>query len=513
MTGREEHAEKIVDRIVSLDQSLLEPEQLARLNRRHFQGALVRSGACVFMWLAALIAYQFSVINTLNFVGVSASELFLILMNPPTLWILRRIKKKTTYERFSILINLLEIVAYTAIIYFLGGVFALYLSSILAALITYTGVVGPPRLPYLIATACAFSLILMVTIEHLAIIPHMHPILTTPLPWSDQAWTVVTTVALLYVVAFTSSYTSSLRRKHRATLREQNTELGQSRASLETAAQKIEQQNFELRAALAKARESDRMKSEFLANMSHELRTPLNHIIGFTELLIDKNFGELNETQAEYLNDIDGSGKHLLSLINDILDLSKVEAGKMELELSEINLKMLLENSLMMVREKAMKHRIQLTRDANGLPERIRGGERLLKQIMYNLLSNAVKFTPDGGSVHLTAGWEDGMADGKKWIRVTVADTGIGIKEEDLQRIFEPFEQVDNSVSRKYQGTGLGLSLARRFVELHGGKIWAESEGGGNGSRFHFIIPAHFQEDVHQEKPHRMSREGDSDGR
>lgn len=260
------------------------------------------------------------------------------------------------------------------------------------------------------------------------------------------------------------------------------------------------------------AEAANRAKSEFLANMSHELRTPLNHIIGFTELVVDKNFGELNETQEEYLGDVLTSSRHLLSLINEILDLSKVEAGKLELEPTDVNLKVLLENSLTMIKEKAMKRGIQLSTDIGGIPETITADERKLKQIIYNLLSNAVKFTLKGGEIRLTADLADGSlpaADSRmekacnqklnamrnelnasqKFVRISVADTGIGIKPEHLERIFNPFEQVENSASRRFQGTGLGLPLTRSFVDLHGGWIWVESEGEGTGSAFNFLIP------------------------
>ena len=246
-------------------------------------------------------------------------------------------------------------------------------------------------------------------------------------------------------------------------------------------------------------------KSNFLANMSHELRTPLNHIIGFTELVVDKNCGDLNETQEKYLNDVRTSSLHLLSLINDILDLSKVENGKLELEPTDVNLKLLLENSLMMIKEKALKHGIQLSTDMNGLPETITADERKLKQILYNLLSNAVKFTPEGGSIRLVlkkvTGDERQMMnlktpetqklkiETKDFIEISVIDTGIGLKPEDIELIFGAFEQVESSVSRKFQGTGLGLSLTRQLVELHDGRIWAESEGEEKGSAFRFVIP------------------------
>jgi signal transduction histidine kinase len=232
------------------------------------------------------------------------------------------------------------------------------------------------------------------------------------------------------------------------------------------------------------AERANRAKSEFLANMSHELRTPLNHIIGFTELIVDKTFGELSSTQEEYLKDVLTSSRHLLSLINDILDLSKIEAGKVELELGEVDLRALVESSVMMVKEKATKHGIILKVEMDRIPESVSVDERKLKQVMYNLLSNAVKFTPDGGKVGIYG--ED--VEGKS-VKVTVKDTGIGIAAEDLERIFKPFEQGDNTASRRYEGTGLGLTLTKRFVELHGGKVSVESEGVGRGSSFSFVIP------------------------
>ncbi len=265
---------------------------------------------------------------------------------------------------------------------------------------------------------------------------------------------------------------------------ERTAELDQINRDLIQEIQERKQTEIQLQKAKETAETSNRAKSAFLANMSHELRTPLNHIIGFSELLSDRHFGALNAIQDEYLGDILQSSRHLLALINDILDLSKVEAGKMILEASEIPFEALLRDSLTMVKENALKHRISLTSRFQGIPSTIQADERKLKQILYNLLSNAVKFTPDGGKVELGARGLDG-----KGVEIIVSDTGIGLPEADLERIFQPFEQGDNSSRRKYQGTGLGLSLTRRLVELHGGRIQAARRAEGPGAIFSFTLP------------------------
>jgi signal transduction histidine kinase len=227
---------------------------------------------------------------------------------------------------------------------------------------------------------------------------------------------------------------------------------------------------------------ANRHKSEFLANMSHELRTPLNAIIGFSEVLLERMFGGLNEKQEEYLRDVLSSGRHLLSLINDILDLSKIEAGRMELEFGRFSLPLALENALTLVRERASRHGITLSLDvAPGVGDFV-GDERKLKQILLNLLSNAVKFTPEGGRVAVRALPADGC------VEISVSDTGLGIAPEDQEAIFEEFRQVGADYASKREGTGLGLTLTRKFVELHGGQIWVKSEV-GKGSTFTFTLP------------------------
>ena len=235
----------------------------------------------------------------------------------------------------------------------------------------------------------------------------------------------------------------------------------------------------------AKGREleaANRHKSEFLANVSHELRTPLNAIIGFSEVLLEKLFGELNDKQNEYVDDILSSGRHLLSLINDILDLSKIEAGRMELEVTTFHLPDAIENALLLVRERASRHGIKLDRAIDDRLGDFTGDERKVKQILVNLLSNAVKFTPEGGQVKVEARLGESAA------IVSVADTGIGIAKEDQEAIFEEFRQVGSNYAQKREGTGLGLALTKRGGELHGGRIWVESEV-GNGSTFIFTLP------------------------
>jgi signal transduction histidine kinase len=227
---------------------------------------------------------------------------------------------------------------------------------------------------------------------------------------------------------------------------------------------------------------ANRHKSEFLANMSHELRTPLNAIIGFSEVLGERMFGELNEKQAEYTDDILSSGRHLLSLINEILDLSKVEAGRMELELATFDLPLAIDNARTFVRERATKHGINLDVTVDERLGDFVGDERKIKQILLNLLSNAVKFTPEEGRIGIKARQADGS------VEISVSDTGIGIAPEDQPKIFEEFRQVGSDYAHKVEGTGLGLTLAKKFVELHGGKIWVESQV-GKGSTFSFSLP------------------------
>ena len=242
----------------------------------------------------------------------------------------------------------------------------------------------------------------------------------------------------------------------------------------------VQQQRLEAAGRALEA--ASRHKSEFLANMSHELRTPLNAVIGFSEVLQARMFGPLNDKQTEYVDDILHSGRHLLSLINDILDLAKIEAGRTELEPSTFDLNEAIDNAMQLIKERAVRRGLRL--ECNVVPDlgTIHADERKVKQVLINLLSNAVKFTREGGTITITA------TRGPAEVTLAVQDTGIGIAAEDQELIFEEFRQVGTDYTRKQEGTGLGLALARRFVELHGGRLWVESVL-GRGSTFSFTLP------------------------
>jgi signal transduction histidine kinase len=239
----------------------------------------------------------------------------------------------------------------------------------------------------------------------------------------------------------------------------------------------------ELERAKNAAEAANHAKSEFLANMSHELRTPLNAVIGFSDVLVEQVCGPLNEMQDQYVHDILDSGQHLLSLVNDVLDLAKIESGTMDFELSEVDVRGLVERTVQTFRERAVRSGVRLLSEIALEIDQIQADERRLKQLLYNFLGNAIKFTPEGGTITVRARLiEEGCL-------LSVADTGVGIPAVEHAKIFETFYQVDSSLAKAKQGTGLGLALVRQIAEMHGGRVWVESEP-GKGSEFFCLLPS-----------------------
>lgn len=263
----------------------------------------------------------------------------------------------------------------------------------------------------------------------------------------------------------------------------------------------------ELTVAKDAAEAANRTMHSFLSTMSHELNTPLNAIIGFTQLILEEQVGSLNAMQKEYLGDVLGSGRQLASQIADILNMTKLESGKMAPVYTDLLFKKLVKKVVLTFEVKAREKGIEVTMDLEKAPEVIVADKQILEKVLTHLLSNAIKFTQEGGKVHLCAsslleseliaagdpfkGIPGPAHSAREYVQVSIRDNGVGIEFQDLERIFNPFEQSDASLTRKFQGTGLGLTLAKKLIELHAGKIWAVSEGNGKGSTFRFILPNH----------------------
>jgi signal transduction histidine kinase/ActR/RegA family two-component response regulator len=319
----------------------------------------------------------------------------------------------------------------------------------------------------------------------------------------DAGWQSVVAAPLLRDEQIVGSLI--VRRTHPGHFSEETLELLETFASQSALALLNAQLYRELKDQSAELELASRHKSEFLASMSHELRTPLNAVLGFSEVLLERLFGDINDRQEEYLRDIHTSGKHLLELLNEILDLSKIEAGRMELEYSTFQVRPLLEGAAAMLRERAAAHSLDLRVEVADDVHEIYSDELRLKQVVLNLMTNAVKFTGDGGAVLVSA--VRGVSD----IEIAVADTGIGIPEADRERIFESFQQGRRGSSRE-EGTGLGLTLSRRIVDLLGGRMWLRSEV-GVGSTFGFVLPVRHRDEYQprqelpdQELPDRADR-------
>ncbi|OHB35816.1 MAG: hypothetical protein A2Y08_02275 [Planctomycetes bacterium GWA2_40_7] len=300
--------------------------------------------------------------------------------------------------------------------------------------------------------------------------------------YPDEMIEFVNTVSQQLAVAVSNLQAYQLIQRQTEELQQKNEELASQNEELHSQAEELRVQQVALEEKNREVDMANRAKSDFLANMSHELRTPLNSIIGFSEVLEDQSFGTLNEKQKKYVQNIHTSGMHLLQLINDILDLSKVEAGKIQLQYEEFSLPEILHDIKSLIKTQADKKNILFGIETDERVISIGADKQKFKQIMLNLLSNAVKFTPKGGKITVSVQSVNGCT------QISVSDTGIGIKQENIGRIFEKFQQIDSKTAREYGGTGLGLALSRKFVEMHGGKIWVESEY-GKGSTFTFTIP------------------------
>jgi signal transduction histidine kinase len=449
--------------------SLLGEETPAQRTRLAYQAIAMRGAVALVLFTCALGAYLAGIIGWVNFQGTAVSSLAIVVLAWPSYLVTRSSIGSRRGLVVSALDRALLILCFTGFIYSLGGVEAGYLIALYAVFTMYVGVASHWRLPFTVAGMSVGAFAVVVVLEHEGVIPHVNVVAGFTMPWRNQVALLGAAAALIFTSAAASSRAARTIEAGRALLKQQNEELARARD---------------------KARESDRLKSEFLASMSHELRTPLNHVIGFTEVVLQDTESLLSAQGREYLGDALQSGRHLQALLNDLLDTASIDAGRVELDRRATALPALLTRSLTVVKDSAERAGIRLQARLGELPATAWIDARRINQVLYNLLSNAVKFTPAGGSITLLARMAGGDGDheaGRLEVRVT--DTGIGLHEGDRARVFGPFERGRTGSAAGVPGTGLGLYVARRIVELHGGQIWAESEGEGRGTTVGFRVP------------------------
>jgi signal transduction histidine kinase len=424
---------------------------------------LFRAGSSIIIWVLCLAALLVGTVRAVNFAGVSIACFFIVVTCLPSLFVTWRAPAGLPAAFVSAIDRLMVVAGYTGVIYSLGGIEASYLIPYYTLFTMYVGFASPAplRMPYVSAVLSVACFTFIVVAEHFGVLPSFKVNEAYNLLWKYQVSILGVNAGFQFVAAVISSSAARL---------------------IDESRQRLNERNVELESARDRAQESDRKKSEFLANMSHELRTPLNHVIGFTELVLEDEENRLDQSQRESLGDVLASAEHLLSLINEVLDTAKVEAGKIELERKVIELPALLEHVLAAGKQTAVRRGIGVSAELDGVPREGWLDEKRIVQVLFNLLENAMKFTDRGGTVVLRARQ---CAPGT--VEIGVSDTGIGIRHEDLQRIFLPFERAEGG--SRFPGTGLGLSLARRLVELHGGRLWAESGGEGKGSTFRLTLP------------------------
>ena len=439
-----------------------------RVFRTQKRGALLRSVFSAFFLLFAFIASLVGAISNLEFLGISSAVVFLIILGAAALPVYRRIYDRRLYEFFTILFSAGEIFGYTVIIYFSGGVYAGYLSLLYVFLIVYAGVAAPKRYPFIFAGISCVLYDAMVLLQYRDILPNLS-YYSADWPVSGPAVRVFLLNFMLLVIAFISSNTSNILKKGREKLREQN--------------DKLNRMVDQLRLAKEAADEASHTKSRFLANMSHEIRTPMTGLLGMIELLLKT---ELSAKQRSYAEASFRSGRSLLAIINGVLDLSKIEEGKLILSNVPFPIRDVMEDAVELFAETAPSKGIDLSAYVSpAVPLNLIGDPQRIKQILTNLIGNAIKFTAQGevsARVRVL-----GVPGSEATLRFEVKDTGIGIPSEYQSSIFDTFVQADETTTRKYGGTGLGLAIVQRLVKLMGGRVGLESNA-GQGSLFWFEL-------------------------
>jgi signal transduction histidine kinase len=467
--------------------SVRDADYFEKLFRRHVQGALVRSGASVFMWVCALAAFLEGHIRKDQLAGVSASVAFLILMNPPTLWLLKRITQINLCKSLSLIINILEIIGYTSVIYFLGGIEATYLIPIYSLLITYVGVVAPRKLPFIIASICSIAFALIVVLEYLGFLPGRYHAMGFYFPWKNQFDILFVITALLFMGAFIAHYTGNLLKENREKLRRQNAELVQAKEAAEKARDELEQRVKERTAELVKANEKLKQKTEDLVHSnreleqfayvaSHDLQEPLRMVTSYVQLLERRYKNKLDKDANEFIDFAVDGATRMHSLINDLLTYSRVGTRGKPLEPTDCEA--VFDQSVSNLKVAMEESGARVTHDS--LPT-VMADSSQLEELFQNLIGNAIKFHgEESPRVHISA-----SSNGNLWV-FSVRDNGIGIDPEFKERIFVIFQRLHDK--DKYPGTGIGLAVCKKIVECHGGNIWVESKL-GKGSTFYFTLP------------------------